>query len=358
MRIITADVVAVVAPFPRPLRFRETPMGTNTAVVVHLEEAEGPVGFGYSPTFGFGTEAIRSHVVDDFVPRILLTELGNTQDAIATMTDAAAIAGRPAGSAKQAIALLEMALLDIESQLAGSPLHQLWGQSTHPVRAYASGGWRYFAVDELTRFARRALVEGFDAVKIQVGLSPREDAGRVQAVRDVIGPDVDLMLDANQRIPSDLAIEWVAALAPYSPAWLEEPLSAASHDGLATLRRESRFPIAAGESETEQSELEDLLARRAVDVLQPDVHRIGLTAARVVREQATTAKAALSPHMAHEVSAHVLSGVSKDSWLEYFDWFEDWWETPVVPVSGRVTPASVPGHGLRLRPGWLESHRI
>ena len=358
MRIIRADVVVVVAPFPRPLRFREEPMTTNTAVVAHLEEAEGAVGFGYSPTFGFGTEAVRRHVADDFAPRILRSELRNTQDAIATMTEAAAIAGRPAGSAKQAIALLEMALLDIEGQLAGTPLHQLWDQPTLSVRTYASGGWRYFAMDELTRFARGALGEGFDAVKIQVGLSPREDAARVHAVRDVVGPDVDLMLDANQRIPSDLAIEWVAALAPYSPAWLEEPLPAASHECLAVLRRASAVPIAAGESETESSEVEDLLARRAVDVIQPDVHRIGLTAARVVRERATTAKAAVSPHMAHEVSAQLLSGVSEGGWLEYFDWFEDWWEAPVVPVAGRVTPPCVPGHGLRLRPGWLEAHRI
>jgi L-alanine-DL-glutamate epimerase-like enolase superfamily enzyme len=251
-----------------------------------------------------------------------------------------------------------MALLDIEGQLASTPLHQLWGQPTHSVRAYASGGWRYFTVDELVSFARHALAAGFDAVKIQVGLSPREDAARVRAVREVIGPDVDLMLDANQRIPRDLALEWVAALAPYSPAWLEEPLAAADHSGLATLRREATIPIAAGESETEQDELEDLLARRAVDVIQPDVHRIGLIAARVVRNQARSAKTALSPHMAHEVSAHLLSGGSDGDWLEYFDWFEDWWETPVAPVSGRVIPPVVAGHGLRIRPSWLKAHTI
>jgi L-alanine-DL-glutamate epimerase-like enolase superfamily enzyme len=333
-------------------------MTTNTAVVVHLEEADGPVGFGYSPTFGFGTEAVRRHALDDFAQLILQTELRDTQDAVATMCIAAAIAGRPAGSAKQAIALLEMALLDVEGQIAGSPLHELWSNPSQPIRAYASGGWRYLAVEELTRFARRALDAGFDALKIQVGLSPAEDKARVLAVREVVGPDVALMLDANQRIPYDLAREWVAVLAPFRPTWLEEPLEAASHVSLAALRQEATVPIAAGESETELSELEDLLTLGAVDVLQPDVHRIGLTAARAARERARTAHAAFAPHMAHELSAHVLSGAAELGWLEYFDWFEDWWESPVVPVSGNVTPSSTPGHGLRLRPGWLETHVI
>jgi L-alanine-DL-glutamate epimerase-like enolase superfamily enzyme len=358
MRIVRAQVTAVAAAFPKPLRFSERPMTTNTAVVAQLEDAEGPVGFGYLPTFGFGTGAVQRHVADDFAPRILRTELRSTQDAITIMAEAAAIAGRVAGSARQAMAVLEMALLDIEGQLAGKGLHELWGQPTQSVRAYASGGWRHLAVDELTRFAGDAVLEGFDAVKVQVGLSPDEDAARLRSVRDAIGPDVDLMLDANQRIPGDVATEWVAALAPFGPAWLEEPLPAAGHERLATLRRASTLRVAAGESETEPCELEDLLARRAVDVIQPDIHRIGLIATRAVRDRASIANVAVAPHMAHEVSAHVLSGMSGGGWLEYFDWFEDWWEEPVVPVSGEVTPPRTPGHGLRLRPGWLEAHTI
>jgi L-alanine-DL-glutamate epimerase-like enolase superfamily enzyme len=92
-------------------------------------------------------------------------------------------------------------------------------------------------------------------------------------------------------------------------------------------------------------------------VIQPDIHRVGLSAARAIRDEAV-GKAIVSPHMAHEVSSHLLSGMPGGGWLEYFDWFEDWWETPVVPSSGRVTPPSSPGHGLRLRAGWLEAQRV
>jgi L-alanine-DL-glutamate epimerase-like enolase superfamily enzyme len=330
----------------------------NTAVVALLEDADGPVGLGYAPTFGFGTQALRSHIADDFVPRILRKELRDTQDAIATMIDAASISGRPAGSARLAIALMEMALFDIEGQLAGVPLHQLWGHPTQPVSVYASGGWRFFDVDELMQFVRQQVRDGFDAVKIQVGLSPEEDAIRVRTVRDMVGPDVRLMLDANQRIPSDLAVDWIAALTPFSPIWLEEPCPAADHECLASLRSITNVPIAAGESETEPTELADLLSRQAVDVIQPDIYRVGLSATRAICGRAMVDKVVVAPHMAHEVSAHVLSGASDDAWLEYFDWFEDWWEIPVMPSGGKVAPANVPGHGLRLRSGWLQAHSL
>lgn len=332
-------------------------MTTNTAVVLRLEEVEGCVGLGYAPTFGFGTEAVRSHIAEDFLPHILHQELGASGEGMSTMIEAAAISGRLAGSGRQALAVLEMALLDIESQLAGMPLHQMWGQPSESVRAYASGGWRYFPVDELIGFASERVERGFDALKVQVGLSPREDAARLRALRHTIGPDVKLMVDANNLIPSDSAVDWISALAPYEPAWLEDPFSRDSHEYLASLRRLSPVPVAAGERETEPSELMDLLMADAVDVIQPDVHRVGLSAARAVCKQACTKQVVVSPHMAHEVSAHLVAGMSGDCWLEYFDWFEDWWDTPVIPISGAVTPSAAAGHGLRLRPGWLDAHR-
>jgi L-alanine-DL-glutamate epimerase-like enolase superfamily enzyme len=358
MRIVRAEIVAVAAAFPTPLRFAEEPMTTNTAVVAMLEETGGAIGFGYSPTFGFGTTALRAFVVDDLAPRVIGPELRDAADGAGLLLRGAWIAGRPAGLVRQAVALLEIALYDLEGQLAGLPLHRLWGQATGPIRAYASGGWRHLPIEELLTLVRRWADQGFAAMKVQVGLSPTDDARRLQAVRDVVGPDVQLMVDANQRIPAEAAVEWSRALVPFDPAWLEEPIPAECHAELASLRASTTIRIAAGESESELSELEDLLRRGAVDVIQPDIHRAGLTATRAIGSQAAQRAAIVAPHMAHEISAQVLSGTRGDGWLEYFDWFEDWWETPVVPKDGRVEPAMVPGHGLRLRPGWLEAHAI
>ena len=238
------------------------------------------------------------------------------------------------------------------------PLHRLWGQSTADVRAYASGGWRHLSIEDLTRLARDWVDRGFSAIKVQVGLSPAEDVQRLRAVRDTVGPDVEVMVDANQRMPIAAAAGWSAELAPFRPYWLEEPIPAECHADLAHLRASSSIPIAAGESESEPGELEDLLRREAVDVIQPDVHRAGLTATRAIAAEAARGDTMVAPHMAHEVGAQLLSGAPYQGWLEYFDWFEDWWESPVVPHKGRVQPAAVPGHGLDVRPGWLEAHAI
>jgi L-alanine-DL-glutamate epimerase-like enolase superfamily enzyme len=358
MRIVRARIDAVGAPYPRPLFYRDPPATTNTAVVVTLEEAGGALGFGYAPTFGFGTAALRTLIDEDLAPLLAGIDLVAVDDGVRLMADAAGIAGRPAGMARQGIAILEMALWDLAGHLAGMALHALWGQPTGAVRAYASGGWRYLPVEDLAQRARSWARDGFKGVKLQVGLSPAEDLARLRSVRDAVGPEVQIMLDANQRIPADLVLEWGRALAPHHPAWLEEPIPADDHRRMALLRAASAIPIAGGESESEPSGLEDLLERDAVDVIQPDIHRAGLGAARAVRTRASQTSTSVSPHMAHEVSVHVLSGVAGDGWLEYFDWFEDWWESPVLPTAGHVTPATGTGHGLRLRPGWLEAHRI
>lgn len=331
-------------------------MMTNTAVVVHLEEAGGAIGFGYAPTFNFGTAALRSLVADDFAPWLIDLELRTAQDAVATMRAAASIAGRLAGTARLAMGILEMALLDLEAQLAGLPLHGLWGNATTSSRAYLSGGWRHLDRQQLVAFVVGAIDQGFEAVKLQVGLSPDEDAARLEAVRDAVGPQIGLMLDANQQISPDEVERWLDALAPFDPVWLEEPVAAEDHELLGRIKGFAPFAIASGESETEKQLLCELLDRLVLDVIQPDAYRVGLSALREVCDTAGLRGITTAPHMAHEVSAHVLSGQNDGGWLEYFDWFNDWWEEPVLPVGGMVTPLARPGHGLKLKEGWLDAH--
>jgi L-alanine-DL-glutamate epimerase-like enolase superfamily enzyme len=159
-------------------------------------------------------------------------------------------------------------------------------------------------------------------------------------------------------MPPDAAEQWIEVLAEFDPLWLEEPFPAHEHERLAQLRTGAPYPIAAGESETEANELEQLLAGDAVDVMQPDAYRVGLSAMREICARAISRGVVAAPHMAHEVSAHVTSLDGDGCWLEYFDWFDEWWKEPVVPNRGRLTPSTRPGHGLELKDGWLESHRL
>ncbi len=359
MRILNAHVAVVAAPYPKPLRPIPEPIATATAVVVHLEEYSGCVGLGYVPTFGFGTKAVRSLVVDDLVPRLRDVEWEASADAVRALVASAALAGRIAGATKLAISTLECALLDIEAQLAGVALHQLWGEPSAPTPCYASGGWRYLPLPQLVDWARNAVDRGFRAVKLQIGLSPDKDAERVRAVRELVGWGIAVMLDANERIPGGLAVEWLRALEPFEPTWIEEPTPCADHRALVKLRRVVSHPIAAGENETELIELDDLLRIGAVDVIQPDAYRVGLSALHMLRPLAAEAGVGFAPHMAHELSVHATTGSSAiGTWLEYFDWFEDWWDEPVMPLHGELHPPSRAGHGLTLRRGWLAAHTL
>jgi len=358
MRIVSGEATIVVAPFPTPLLFDVTSLALNATVVVQLYSAEGAVGFGYVPTLGFGAAALRAVLTDDLLPRLVGQALESVSDGVDRLVAIARIGGRVSGLVRQAIAVIEMALYDIEAQLAGLPLYALWGQSPVAVPAYASGGWRYLPTEALVKTARRWVEAGFTAMKIQIGLSPDEDAARIRAVREAVGPEVGIMLDANQRLPPGSATDWCAALAPFAPNWVEEPLPAEQHRALARLRGQVGSPIAAGESESERDGLDDLLDLAAVDVLQPDIHRVGIGAAREAVRAAASRGIDVAPHMAHEISAHLVSDEAIYGWLEYFDWFEDWWETPALVVRGMVSPSDRTGHGLRLRPGWLEEHRI
>lgn len=358
MRIVGASVAAVAAPYPSPLFPVEEPLVTNTAVVVHLHEQDGAVGFGYAPTFGFGTQAVRSFIADDLVARLCGVNHQTSADAVAALVAGASLAGRLAGAARMAISVVEAALRDIEGKLAGQALYQLWGHAAAPTSAYASGGWRYLPMAGLVEFARTAVERGFSAVKIQIGLSPQEDAQRLRAVREAVGPDVTVMLDANERIPPAAAADWLNALEALAPGWIEEPTPAGDHACLRSVHHLAARPIAAGEGETELGELIDLVTSRAVDVIQPDVYRVGFGALRAVGAAAASGGLLFAPHMAHELSAHVTCGSASPAWLEYFDWFEDWWDEPVLPARGALTPPDRPGHGLTLRPGWLAAHTL
>ena len=111
----------------------------------------------------------------------------------------------------------------------------------------------------------------------------------------MVGPDFELMVDANQRIPVGFALEWIEALLPYAPVWVEEPVAADRHHQMRSLRHGSSLPIAGGESETEPCELADLVAQEVVDVIQPDVHRVGLSAARAICQRSSAANVVVAP---------------------------------------------------------------
>lgn len=229
------------------------------------------------------------------------------------------------GSVLRAISAVDVALWDIVSRDAGVPLYRYLsgGGRQGEVRAYASGG--YYAEGktpaDLGAEMEGYLDMGFRAVKIKVGrVPPEEDALRVKAAREAVGPGVPLFLDANNGWPdADTAIEAVRMFEPYDPGWIEEPLMPDDIAGHAEIARAVRTPVATGEIHATRWDFQQLLEAKAAAVLQPDAGVCGgITEWRRIAAMAASHGVEVAPHWLADLHVHLAAATPNATWVEYF----------------------------------------
>ena len=182
------------------------------------------------------------------------------------------------GLTTRAISAIDIALWDIVAKSFECPLYQVLGGFTDEVRAYIAGG--YYAqgkgLAELQDEMLSYVEQGANAVKMKVGAVPlREDEVRVRAVRDAIGPEIDLLVDANNAYVQADAVRMARILEEYDAFWFEEPVSPDNMRGSAATARSSTVPVAAGENEYTRWGFRELLETGAVDILNPDAMVLG-----------------------------------------------------------------------------------
>lgn len=174
----------------------------------------------------------------------------------------------------------DIALWDIIGQACGKPIHKLIGGAFRTeVQAYATGGYFYAmdkVVEDAVEAATRHVVDGFRAIKIKIGLGDIEgDVARVAAVRAAIGPDIRLMVDANHCFSGPTAIRLGRRLEALDVAWFEEPISPEDIDGYVAVSRALDMAVAGGENEFTRYGFRNIVARKAMDIVQPDVCAAG-----------------------------------------------------------------------------------
>lgn len=217
-----------------------------------------------------------------------------------------------------ALAGLDLALWDLRARRAGTGLAELLGRRRSQVPAYGSGVNLHYPLNELAAQARRWVDAGFTAVKIKVGRPElAEDVERVAAVREIIGPDRGLMVDANQRWEVDRATRAVEAFEPFRIAWLEEPFRAEDLGSHVELKRRTGVMIAVGENLHTLHRFQEYVGTGAVDVIQPNVVRVGgvtpfLRIAALARETGV----GLAPHLLPELSAQLAFALPEVLWVE------------------------------------------
>lgn len=255
--------------------------GNRKSLLVRVETDTGMVGWGEGGQYG-PAEPVRSCIEDVFAPRLLGAELSSPPMIWETLFHAIRDFGTR-GPYAEALSALDIALWDLFGQELGAPLHRLIGGARRDtVHAYGTGFY-YPAEDPFTVDAGRLRAEcdrkvadGFSAVKVKIGLlSVADDARRLGIIRDHLGDDVDLMVDANHAYNPATALRVSRMLHDHGVLWFEEPVVPEDKEGYRRVRDGSPVPIAGGECEYTRHGFNELIAGECVDIAQPDLGVVG-----------------------------------------------------------------------------------
>ncbi len=228
------------------------------------------------------------------------------------------------GSVMRALSAVDIALWDRNARAAGLPLYKyLGGHAVDSVPAYASGG--YYLEGKTPEMLGEELAgyvaDGFSAVKMKVGrLGLAEEEARVAAARAAIGPDVLLMLDANNAW-SDLptALRFMERYEGHEPYWIEEPFSPDDIDNHARLAARTPISVATGEIEAGRWRFKELLQKEAAAILQPDAAVCGgITEYRRIAAMADGFGVTVCPHWFHDLHAHLVAATPNARFVEFF----------------------------------------
>lgn len=317
-------------------------------VTVRVRDSDGAEGVGYTYTVGAGGGAIHDLIVRDLTPRLAGEGSENIEALWQRMWWTLHYGGR-GGQAVSAISAVDIALWDLKARKAALPLYRLLGGYDARVPCYAGGIDLDLPLDALLAQTDGNLGKGFRAIKMKVGRPAlSEDVARVLAMRNHLGDDFPLMVDANMRWSVDEAIRAARALQPMHPVWLEEPTIPDDVQGHARIVRDGGLPIAAGENLHTLHEFAHFMRAEAVTYPEPDVTNCGgVTAFMKVAHLAEAFNLPVTSHGAHDVTVHLLAAVPNRAWLEAHGFGLDrYLAHPLAIVDGNAIAPERPGHGV------------
>ena len=361
MNIATVDAERFSIPLPETLSdSTHGEMSLFELVAVRIRDNEGVEGLGYTYTVGNAANAILSLIRDDITPLLIEADASRIEDLWQKMWWHLHYAGR-GGPSSFAISAVDIALWDLKAKRAEQPLWRLLGGHDANVLAYAGGIDLFFPLDKLLAQTRDNLDKGFKAIKMKVGRDNlSEDLERIAAMRDFLGTDFPLMVDANMRWRVDQAIRAAKAMSKYRPVWLEEPTIPDDPIGHGRIAQMGGLPIAAGENLHSLYEFRNLIAAGGVDFPEPDVSNCGgITVWMKVAHLAEANNLPITSHGVHDLHVHLLAAVSNKSYLEVHGFgLERFIANPMVlNETGHAMAPERPGHGVEFDWNGLSVYR-
>lgn len=277
-----------------------------------------------------------------------------------------------------AVAAIEIALWDIIGKATKQPIYNLWGGRCHEkLRAYANGWYRGPRTPEsFAEKAKKVAGRGYTALKFDPFGSAWRTLSRydfdlsldiIRAVRDAVGPTVDLLIEVHSRFNVATAIEFSEAIQQFRPAWFEEPVPHTNINAMVEVARRSPVPIATGESFSNKQQFAELLKYDVVNILQPEPLNLGgLLPARIIAGMVDAHFGVIAPHSAQgpvcsAACAQLNASIPNFFIHEIFDEFNEPWEKqivthPVEVVNGFIEVSDRPGLGIDLNIEEIRKH--
>lgn len=270
MKIKNIRASAHALPIHYPLL--EGPRGRRPFAVVEVETEDGLIGHGMAASFLVG--AILPIIRDDVLPAVRDLDPRDLELIHHRLKKVLSNRGLMTGVNLQALSCLDIALWDLIGKQAGRSVAQLLGGFHDHAPVYWTYGFGIYDGDQLVELARNLVAEGNRCLKVLVATAEqgwRGDAQRVRRVREAVGPNVELAIDANEGFALDEAMALCRALEDLDLAWFEDPLRNNDPRDLAQLRRHTRIPLAAGQMDGHSARLRQLLEHDAIDIFMPNV---------------------------------------------------------------------------------------
>lgn len=340
--------------------------------VVEVETDDGHVGIGNVAL----APRIAKQIIDQYLMPLIIGHDPFDYEYLWQRMYRSTLAWGRKGVAMAAISAVDIALWDLMGKATGRPVFKLLGGRTkEKIPCYASKLYRS-DLKEMQREAQSYLDQGFTAMKMRFGYGPkdgpagvRKNLDSVEAVREVIGYDVDLMLECYMGWNLEYAKRILPKLERFEPRWLEEPVIADDIDGYAELNQLTSIPISGGEHEFTSHGFRQLLDKRAVSVIQYDTNRVGgITAAHKVNALAEAYSVPVIPHAGQMHNYHLTMSTLASPMSEFFpvhdvevgnELFYYIFEGDPAPENGYLQlDDHKPGLGLTLSAKYLDQFNI